>query len=150
MQYFLGEMIDPVTGYPVIGINSGAFATADALYIDSNGWLTVVSTSSKVLGFSLDNRTMAAANQTVAKVKPLYTPWLGIVAVYTADQACVQTDIGAYADLVTVTSGAQVLNLVAGTSGQFHVLGFDPDGDGTTTLTVVEVAEPQQLGFAQA
>ena len=149
MQYFLNLNIDPLTGYPVIGVNSQAFATADPIFIDTSGWLTVVTTSSKVLGFSKDNRTMSSTNQTVAAVKPLYTPWLGVVVVITADQAVTQTDLAQYADIGTNTSGAMILNFVAGATGQFHCLGFDPNADGSTTLAVVEVAEPQQMGFAQ-
>lgn len=145
--------IDPElqgTGYPIIGINSGANNIADAQYADANGFLAVATTSSKILGFSVVSSTNASDNQTVAKLCPGYVPALGTQMVYTADQACTQTDIGAYADLATVTSGAQVLNLAAGATGQFFVLGFDPYLTGDTTAVVVETAEPQVLAFAQS
>jgi hypothetical protein len=68
---------------------------------------------------------------------------------YTADQDVTQTDIGAYADMGTATSGSQQLNLVAGSSGQFFVLGFDPDEESDDDEAVVTVAEPQVLAFTQ-
>lgn len=145
--------IDPQlqgTGYPIIGVNSGVNNLADAQYADSNGFLAVATTSSKILGFSAESSTNASDNQTVAKLTPLYVPALGTQMVYSADQACVQTDIGAYADLGTATSGAQVLNLSAGATGQFFVYGFDPYLTGDTTVVVVETAEPQVLAFAQS
>ena len=149
-QRLLHENADLRVGYPIIGANSVAFAYADPVYIDTSGFLALATTSSKVLGHALDSRTMAATNQTVAAVKPLYTPWEGVVAAITADQAVTQTDIGAYADTGTGTSGAWVLNFAAGTTGQFHCLGFDPEDTATTTLAVIEIAEPQSLGFAQS
>lgn len=150
MQRFHRNPVLIGSGYPIIGVNSAQFSTADGVYADSNGFLALITTSSKVLGYALQDVTMASDNQTVAQVKPLYERAMGILMEYTADQACTQTDIGAYADMGTVTSGVFVLNLAAGTSGQFFVHGFDPDNDGTTTLTIVEVAEPQVLAFAQA
>ena len=138
------------SGFPIIAINSGSLNEADAVYIDTSGWLAVVGTTSKVLGFSLEKITIASDNQTVDKVKPKYAPWLGVQMVYGADQDCTQTDIGAYADMGTATSGSQELNLSAGGTGQFLVLGFDPDDESDDDAVVVEVAEPQQLGFAQS
>jgi hypothetical protein len=146
MQMFRSDPELKGAGYPIIGIDSGSIAKADAVYADSNGYLAVITTSSKVLGFGLENHTQTSTNSTVALYCPLYVPALGEEVIYTGDQACTQTDIGAYADMGTITSGAQVLNLAAGTQGQFFVLGFDAV---TTTLTVVEVAEPQVLAFAQ-
>lgn len=149
MQRFF-QLPNPAgNGYPVIGGNSQAFANADAVYIDTSGFLDVVTTSSKVIGASLHDATMASDNQTVALIKPLYANWLGLVMVYTADQAATQTDLDAYADFGTTTSGAQVLNLAGGATGQMHILGFDPYDEDDDTDVVVEIAEPQQLGFAQ-
>ena len=102
------------TGYPIIGKNSEGLVEADAVYIDSSGFLAKITTSSKVLGFSIEARTMAADNQTVDKVKPQYAPALGIKMVYGSDQDATQTDIGAYADMGTVTSNGFELNLAAG------------------------------------
>ena len=138
------------TGYPVIGKNSEALALADVVYIDSDGFFAKITTSSKVLGYSIEERTLESDNQTVAKVKPEYTPALGVKIVFGSDQDAVQTDIGAYADMGTVTSNGFELNLSAGATGQFFVLGFDPDVESDDDAVVVEVAEPQFLAFAQA
>ncbi len=149
-QYFLRTPDKGGVEQPIIGNNSEVLSYADALSIDGNGHIIVATTSSKVIGFCLEDVTMASDNETVAKYCPLFVPVEEVTMVYTADQALTQTDVGAYADLVTTTSGAQVLNLAAGSSGQFIVLGFDPNNDGTTTLAIVKVAEPQILAFAQA
>ena len=150
MQKFRNTPDTTVVGYPIIGKNSEALACADVVYADADGFLAKITTSSKVLGYALDDVTMAADNQTVAKVKPRYMDALTVKMVYGADQAATQTDIGAYADMGTVTSGGFQLNLVAGVSGQFFVLGFDPDEEEDDDAVVVEVAEPQVLAFAQA
>jgi len=147
-QKFLNVRHDVQSGYPIIGKNSTQFSQVDPVVADSSGWLDIAGTTTKVLGFSTDDRTMASTNQTVAKIKPTYVPSQGVLAQITADQAVTQTDIGAYADTGTATTGAFVVNLVAGTSGQFHVLGA-ADPDSLTTDCVVEVAEPQSLGFTQ-
>jgi hypothetical protein len=137
-------------GYPIIGDNSEALAFGDAVYIDANGHLDKVTTSSKVLGYSLHEGTLTSDNETVAKVCPQYIPALGVDMVYGADQDCTQTDIGAYADFGTVTTNAFELNLAAGATGQMLVLGFDPDGEADNDAVVVTVAEPQILAFAQS
>jgi hypothetical protein len=134
----------------VLGLNSAAFAVADPVTIDANGLLIVATAGDKVLGFSVEAITMAADNQTVAKIKPKFIPAnQAVLMQYTSDQACTQTDVGAYADLVG-TTGAIQMNLAAGANGAFIVKGFDPEEDGTTTEVIVETAEPQSLAFAQA
>jgi hypothetical protein len=138
------------TGYPIIGANSSIFKVGDAVTIDANGFLAVPAVSSKIHGFILEDITMASDNQTVAKVCPKFVNAELVEMVVGGDSACTQTKVGEYADLVTVTLGAQVLNGTVIAAGQFLVLGFDPAGDGTTTDYVVKVAEPQFLGFAQA
>jgi hypothetical protein len=134
----------------IIGNNSEVFAPADPVSIDANGNLIVATAGVKVIGFATDDVTMSSSNETVAKVKPNYIPaYQGVKMVYTADQAAVTADdIGEYCDL-TGTTGAIQMDLTGGTSGQFIILEADPDGDGTTTLVVVETAEPQSLAFAQ-
>ena len=133
----------------VLGLNSAAFAVADPVTVDANGFLIVATAGDRVLGFSVDAVTMASDNQTVAKVKPKFIPAnQGVLMQYTSDQACTQTDVGAYANL-TGTTGAIQIDLVAGTAGQFFVKGFDPEEDGTTTEVIVETAEPQALAYAQ-
>lgn len=148
---FLTDPTANGVGYPVIAANSVALSVADAVYINTSGFMDVASTSSKVLGFSLDTITAVAGdNQTVAKVCPKYCYPDGVTIVITGDSACTQTKVGEYADLVTTTTGAQVLNGTVGATGQFFVIGFDPNADGTTTDYVVMVAEPQQSGYAQS
>lgn len=137
-------------GTGVILKNSVQLSVGDPLTIDSNGYLDIASTTSKIIGYSLEDVTAASDNQTVAMVKPVYVEAARVRMIYQADQACTQTDIGAYADLGTASTGACVLNLAAGATGQFLVEGFDPYGTGDTTLCVVVVAEPQQLAFAQS
>mgnify|MGYP000906792115 CR=1 FL=1 len=150
-QYFLRVPDKAGTTSPVIGKNSEQFSYADPLTIDSNGFLArATSSGEKIWGFSLEDVTMASDNQTVAKYKPLVIPFDEVVMVFTADQAVTQTDIGAYADIVTSTSGGYVLNFAAGATGQFFCQGFDPNNDGSTTLAIVRVAEPQVLAFAQS
>ena len=151
MQNFFNEDIHRLrAGYPVIGVNSAAFADADAVYLDTNGFLALATTSSKIYGYAKQVATMASDNQTVAQVKPTYVIALGLAMVYGADQAGTQTDIGAYADFGTVTSGAFELDLAAGATGQMLVVGIDPYRTSTTTDILVEVAEPQNFAFAQS
>lgn len=151
-QRFLNDPSALGTGYPVIGANSEVFNLADAVFIDADGFLAIVSTSSKVLGFIVDQGplTMESDNETVAKVCPKYCYDSNVLVVYPSDQACAQTDVGTYADLGTTTSGGQILNLSGGATGQFFIWGFDPNADGTTTDVVVSIGEPQRFAFAQS
>lgn len=149
-QYFLRTPDKGGVETPIIGNNSEVLSVGDAVYIDSDGFIAVATTSSKIFGFCNETKTMTSDNETVAKYCPEVIPADGVTMVYTADQAVTQTDIGTYADLATTTSGAQVLNLVGGSTGQFIVIGFDPNKDGSTTLCIVKVAEPQVYAFAQS
>lgn len=149
-QRFYNDPINQGVEYPIIGKNSEAFATADVVYVDSDGFLAKITTSSKVLGYALDTVTMASDNQTVAKVTPKVAVGLGTLMVYGSDQDALQTDIGAYADFGTVTSNGFELNLAAGATGQMFVVGFDPQDESDDDVVVVKVAEPQELAFAQA
>jgi len=149
-QRFLNDPAGFGVGYPVIGANSIVFSEVDAVYINTSGFLDLATTSSTVLGFALETVTMASDNQTVAKVCPKYCLPYGVLVVYPSDQACTQTDVGAYADLSSNTTNAMTINLAAGSSGQFFVQGFDPDEDGSTSKVVVSIAEEQQSARAQA
>lgn len=136
---------------PVIAKNSEQFSVGDPVTIDSNGFLArATSSGEKIYGFADEDVTVASDNQTVAKYKPSVISYDGVVMIFTADQAVTQTDIGAYADVGTSTSGGYILNFAAGSTGQFICLGFDPNNDGSTTLAIVRVAEPQVLAFAQS
>lgn len=150
MQKFHRDPSGLGRGYPIIGKNDQQFSHADALLIDSSGWLALATTSSKVLGYYTgQGETMTADNQTVAKVTPDYCYAANVEMVYGADQDATQTDIGAYADFGTATTGAFELNLAAGSTGQFLVLGFDPEDEQDNDAVVVTAAEPQRSGFAQ-
>lgn len=134
-------------GFPIIGKNSEAFHKADPVSIDSDGFLIVAVATGKIIGWCLEDVTMASDNQTVAKVKPQYAVADGQLMVITSDQALTQTDIGTYADMKG-TTGAINVDLAGGANGQLFVWGSDPQG--TTSDVVVSVAEPQEMGFAQA
>lgn len=148
-DFFKGETMRTASVLVPIAKNSEAFAKADPVTIDSSGWLIVSTAGAKIIGYAMEAFTAAADNQTVAKKSPLCAVARGQLMVYTSDQACTQTDIGAYADLAG-TTGAMTVNLAAGSSGQFIVRAFDPDRDGSTTKVVVMVAEVQDDAYAQA
>lgn len=151
MQKFLRDPLGSGVGYGVIGINSVQFSKADPVYIDSSGWLALTTGTSKVLGYYTGKgETMTSTNQTVAFVKPQYCYALGVEMVFGSDTDCVQTDVGAYADMGTYTTGAFELDLLAGGTGQYLVLGFDPEDESDDDAVVVMCAEPQMLAFAQA
>lgn len=135
----------------VILANSADLDFSDPVKIDSSGFLAAVAAGDKVQGFFAQAATAVASdNQTVALTKGKYQPVAdGMVIELTADQACVQTDLGAYADFA-VSAGDFTANLSAGTSGQLEVIDFDPNRDGSTTLVRCVVSEPEALAFAQA
>jgi len=133
--------------------NSAHLDPDDPVYIDSSGFLNKATTSSKVQGYYVGASVTATSdNQTVALQEGTYQPVMaggGTVFEGTADQACTQTDIGAYADFA-INTNAFTINLAAGASGQVEIIDFDPNNDGTTTLVRFVIAEPQALAFAQA
>ena len=149
MIEFKGNILEVPVGVPVIAKNSEQFSIGDAVYIDTSGFLAKATTSSKILGYALEDYTAASDNQTVAAYKPQYVYADDVEILIDADSALTQTKIGEYADLVTVTSGVQVLNGTTGATGQFFVLGSDTDTPNTSKYIVV-VAESQKAGFAQA
>lgn len=149
-QKFLADPAGYGAGYPVIANNSEEFSHADPVYIDSDGFLAVSGTTSKVLGYYVgQGKTYASDNETVAKLTPDYVYAAGVEMIFGADQACTQTDVGAYADMGTATTGAFELDLNSGGTGQYLVIGFDPDGDGSTSDVVVITAEDQVSAAAQ-
>jgi len=149
IQNFLDEGGAKV-GRPVIAKNSEAFAKADPLTIDSSGWLVHAGIGDRIVGWSLEDITASATNQTVAMYCPCYAEARDVEVVMTADQAAVQADVGGYADIATATSGAYVVDLVSIASGQLFVTQIDPYNTGTTTQIVVKVAENQADAYAQA
>lgn len=139
---------DPQTGFPIIGENSQQFSVADPVTAQADGFLDIAAAAEKILGWSVDSRTMAATNQTVAKAKPLYLPAEGILAQITGDIAVTQTVMDSYSDFSTATTGAYVVDVTNATSStaQVHILG-SPDPDSLSTDVIVEVAEPQTIGY---
>ena len=140
--------VDPAgfgVGYPVIGKNSEAISVADALYIDSSGFICLATAVSKIFGYSLETITMAATNQTVAKVCPKYTEHQSVLMVYptVSNVGFAQTEVGAYATLSTVTTGEMALSSTSGATGQFLIVGIDPTADGSTFEAVVRAAYKQ-------
>jgi hypothetical protein len=140
---------DARVGTPIIVANSTTINNADPLTIDADGFIIVATAGDKIIGHAIQGIVSASDNETVAKKTVQYLQNDGVEMVFTSDQACTQTDIGAYAD-ITGTTGAIQIDLNAGATGQYIVKAFDPEGDGDTDLVVVEVAEPQTLAFAQA
>lgn len=138
-----------VIGQPIIANNSEVLAVGDPLSIDANGHLIYAAAGTKVIGYCMEAKTHTSDNETVAKYCPQYIEAEGVSMLYESDQACTQTDIGAYADVVG-TTGATYMNLNAGATGQFIILAFDPEGESDTDLVVVKVAEPQTSAFAQS
>ena len=134
---------DLAVGFPIQGVASTKFSIGDPVYIDSNGYLALASTSSKVLGYCIEDVTTAATDM----VSPKYVYARGLEMDCDSDQACTQTDLGQYADIGTATSGATVMNLAAGSTGQFLVLGYRADD--TDVITII-VAEDQISAAAQS
>ena len=131
--------------------NSTQLDFGDFITIDTNGFLKKIAAGEKIMGtFAEQSKTATSDNQTVAQYKGKYEP-IDLYDVFemTSDQACTQTDVGAYADVV-IASAAINCDLAAGATGQLLVIDFDPDRNGSTTKVRVKVAEPQNLAFAQS
>lgn len=135
--------------------NSTYLDFEDFVTVNSSGFLARSAAGEKIDGYFLGSSnglstTATADNQTVAMVKGKYQPISPeMVFEMTADQACTQTDVGAYAD-VALSTNAFLVNLAAGASGSLYVRDFDPDRDGSTTKVRVSVAERQVDAYAQA
>ncbi len=135
----------------LIAANSTYLDFGDFVTINSSGFMARTAATEKIDGiYQGVSTTFASDNQTVAQAKVKYLPINDdMMFEMTSDQACTQTDVGAYAD-VALSTNAFVVNLAAGASGQLYVVDFDPNRDGSTSTVRVQVAEPQQLAFAQA
>ncbi|MEA2036220.1 MAG: hypothetical protein U9O94_01830 [Nanoarchaeota archaeon] len=151
MQKFRSDPNGYGIGYPVLGVASVEFSHADPVYIDSDGYLALATSGSLIVGwYTGQGETMAATNATVEKVKPNYVYALGVEMVIGSDQDATQTDIGAYADFGTATTGAFEINLAAGSAAQLFILGFDPEDESDDDAVVCMAAEIQYLAYAQA
>lgn len=156
------EIVQP----PVVAANSTTFAKDSPVTINSSGFLAVISSSGeKVYGYISEAFASIATNQTgtagtfqiadntAARYAPRVIAPDNVDFWADSDVALTDTDIGAYADVASVSSGVVTMNLVAGTSGQFAVLGllsqFNPLAEGDTDKIVMRVAEPTTSGFTQ-
>ncbi len=134
----------------IILANSAEIDFLDPVVINATGFLERAAAGQKIQGWFMGARVVAAAdNETVAQVKGYFQESSDEQMItLEADQACTQTDVGAYAD-IAVAAGSVTVNLPAGVSGQLEVVDFDPERTGATTIVVCKVAEPQYLAFAQ-
>jgi len=153
---------------PVCALGSAQFAVATPVTIDTNGFLAPISSSGeKIWGYCTEDVTAISTNSSGStagvtqqhdKAAHSYAPRIiepdNVDFWADSDQAMTQTDIGAYADVVSVSAGVVTINLAAGASGQFHVIGLLSNvnqlGDGDTDRIIVRAAEPQDMAFAQA
>lgn len=136
----------------VIGANSVQTSMADPVNISATGFMDIAATGgAKIHGYANDARTHASDNQTVAKAKTAYFPWMGMQVVYGFSAAPVASDRGTYVDIGTSSTGAFVLtqntsdNSITSTNTlQFHVVDIDPTGQSVAEV-VVEAATPQAI-----
>ena len=152
----------------ICAVDSEVFAEGSPVTIDANGFLAVASSSGeKIFGYCTEAVTVLSTNSTSSTAGVTqntnsaavgYAPRVispkNVEFWADSDTAFVQTDVGAYCDIVSESAGVVTLNLAATTSGQFIVLGLasnqDPSAAGDTDRIIVRVAEPQQYSFAQA
>src|ERR1035437_9807354 len=85
-QRFYSDPLAQGVGYPVIGDNSAVFNYADAVFIDTDGFLDTATTSSKIMGFCIASGplTMTSDNETVAMVCPHYVYSDNVQVIYPA------------------------------------------------------------------
>jgi hypothetical protein len=128
--------------------NSTYLDNKDFVTIDANGFLARTAAAEKITGIYIGTSVTATIdNQTVAKVVGYYEPIQEDMEFeLTSDQACTDTDVGAYADIKLSTNAFQ-LDLAAGASGQMYVIDYDVNA---TTTVRCKVAEPAGLAFALA
>jgi len=137
-------------GYPIIGYTSVQFSIADPVYVNTSGYLALATTSSKIIGYSLENITMSATNISSEKICPKYVSAKHTLVSYpmVSNTAVTQTQVGEYAILSSVTTNAISLNTTtSSTVGQFIIVGFDPNQKGDTYQAVVKAAlrQPQVI-----
>lgn len=130
-------------GQPIIAKNSGVFAKADPVGINSDGFLETVSAGQKIIGYAIEDKTCTADNQTVAKYKPEYVYADGVEMIYNANADFSDAYLAGeqYKDFGTVTSGAFQLARANITGGQMKVIGFDPFGESDNDLVICVASE---------
>lgn len=158
------EMVQPPGP---VAKNSEVFALWSPVTIDGSGFLAVISSSGeKVYGYCAEAFTAIATNQTgtagtfqttdatAARYSPRIIAPDNVDIWMDADQALTDTDIGAYHDVASVSSGVPTMNLAATTSGQFVVLALasqtNPSAEGDTDRVVLRAAELTTHAYAQA
>lgn len=135
----------------LIMANSASIDFQDPVTIAS-GFLNRITSSSPIEGFFEAQTTIVLSNnQTVALQKGQYDGNFEDVVVEMSTLsavAIVQANVGLYFN-VDVTAGVITCNTTTlGTTGQFQLIDFDPNRDGTTTLLRAKVSLPQELSFA--
>lgn len=141
MQKFLHDPAGLGRGFPILGVASGAFAHGDPVYIDSNGYLAVGTTSSVNIGYYVgQGETMSATNATVEKVCPDWVPARDVVMAFSALRAIVQTDIGTYADFSTGSTGAFVVDPDTSSADTVYIVGFDADDTDVVYVVMADIA----------
>ena len=139
-------------GQPFIGKNSGVFAKADPVGVNSDGFLETVSAGQKILGYANENKTCTSDNQTVAKYKPEYVLADGHEMIFNADADWSDAYLAGeqYKDFGTVTSGAFQIARANITGGQVKVIGYDPFGESDNDLVICVASEKFLDAYAQA
>src|SRR3990167_5669665 len=137
-------------GNPPIGANSVQFSPADLVNTSDTGFLRLVpDANTKIAGASVDSRTMASDNQTVAQVKPLFVTWRGLEILLGVGADLVQGDIGAFMDLDTFTTNAfrvtrtgatEESTTTLGTGSQVKCLQRDPERTSENNVGAFEPA----------
>lgn len=132
----------------VVMANSASIDTGDFVVIDGDGFLARAAATEKIQGvFVEESKSVASNNESVGLITGKYQPIVDEMTFeLTSDQAPVATDRGAYCDIAVSGGGVITANLAAGATGQLEVIAIDIPN----TKVKVQVAEPQQLAFAQS
>jgi hypothetical protein len=136
-------------GQPLIAKNSGAFAEADPVGINSDGYLETVSAGQKILGWATETITVDSDNTTVDKYCPEFVIARDVEMVFPSSEDCAQSDLNLYKDFSTVTSGSFVVGMSDITGGQVKVLAFDPYSESDNDVVVVVASELEENAYAQ-
>ena len=124
--------------YDVIGKNSEAFATGDPVTVTA-GVALVAGTTDTVYGIAVKSQTMAATNQTVAKVRPavmpVYQDQIFLMGT-NSDLTGNATDYGKFFKLTTADNGVVQIDVTSGVqvgiSRVVQIVKVDPFEEGGT------------------
>lgn len=139
----------------VIGQNSRQFTTADPLKIDTDGFLDIIdAVDERIDSVSQADLTMAADNQTNARVRPLTLGARDVLLVYGLSAAAVAADVGDFMEFDTLTTGTFRVLRTGGLAGattaltdnrQVYLIQRDPYATNTNTEGLFKVAFPEDL-----